>query len=104
MLQDYLKKSVRLILTFGTSFGFSNGTKVVGNCHKMDSKFFDKELTTLLHLENESFAIIQALKTFNPELKINLTVSPVRHTKEGIRENNISLFPIIPTFGFTWEF
>ena len=90
LLQEYLKKSARLILTFGTSFGFSNGNKIVGNCHKMDSKLFKKELTTFLDLENESFAIIQALKTFNPKLIINLTVSPVRHTKEGIRENNVS--------------
>lgn len=90
LLQEYLKKSARLILTFGTSFGFSNGNEIVGNCHKMDSKLFKKELTTFLDLENESFAIIQALKTFNPKLIINLTVSPVRHTKEGIRENNVS--------------
>ena len=90
LLQEYLKKSARLILTFGTSFGFSNGNKIVGNCHKMDSKLFKKELTTFLDLENESFAIIQALKTFNPKLIINLTVSPVRHTKDGIRENNVS--------------
>ena len=90
LLQEYLKKSARLILTFGTSFGFSKGNEIVGNCHKMDSKLFNKKLSPLLDLENESFAIIQALKNFNPELKINLTVSPVRHKKEGIRENNIS--------------
>ena len=90
LLREYLKKSSRLILTFGTSFGFLKGNKIVSNCHKMDSKLFNKELTTLLALEKESFAIIKVLKTFNPELKINLTVSPTRYIKEGARENNIS--------------
>lgn len=90
LLQEYLKNSARLILTFGTSFGFFKENKIVGNCHKMNGKLFVKKLSELRDLEKSSFILIRQLKTFNPDLKINLTVSPVRHIKEGLVENNLS--------------
>jgi hypothetical protein len=90
LLQNYLKKSTRLILTFGTAFGFSKEGRIVGNCHKMNSNLFRKELSKKTDLEIDSFKIMDQLNTFNPNLKINLTVSPIRHVKEGLRENNLS--------------
>lgn len=90
LLRDYLKNSSRLILTFGTAFGFSKENRIVGNCHKMNRELFNKELTALKSLEDESFLIVNELNKFNPKLKINLTVSPVRHMKDGMRDNNLS--------------
>ncbi len=90
ILQKYLKKSTRLILTFGTAFGFLRGGKIVGNCHKMNNDLFTKEMTSPADLLNESTRVINQLSAYNPNLKIHITVSPIRHTKEGLRENNLS--------------
>lgn len=90
LLQKYLKNSSRLILTFGTAFGFSREGKIVGNCHKVSKDHFTKEMTSADDLLGESISIIDQLSKYNPNLKIHITVSPVRHIKEGLRENNLS--------------
>ena len=81
-----------LILTFGTSviYKLLQPQIYVANCHKMPKNFFEK---TLLSVKDicKAFAILhQELKEVNPNLRIILTVSPVRHTKDGMAENQVS--------------
>lgn len=81
-----------LIITFGTAFIYKllNPQIHVANCHKMPNGLFEKELLSVKDI-CKSFAIFHAtLKEINPDLKIILTVSPVRHTKDGVAENQVS--------------
>jgi hypothetical protein len=81
-----------LILTFGTSFIYKllQPQTYVANCHKMHKSLFEKELLSVKDI-CKSFAILyKELKEINPNLRIILTVSPVRHTKDGMAENQVS--------------
>ncbi len=81
-----------LIITFGTAFIYKllEYPAYVANCHKMPSKYFEKDLLSVKDI-CKSFAILyNQLKETNPNLRIILTVSPVRHTKDGIPENQVS--------------
>ena len=81
-----------LIITFGTAFIYKllNPQIHVANCHKMPNSLFEKELLSVKDV-CKGFAILyQELKEINPDLKIILTVSPVRHTKDGVAENQVS--------------
>ena len=81
-----------LLLTFGTSFIYKllDPQTYIANCHKMPKNLFEKELLSVKDI-CKSFAILhKELKEINPNLRIILTVSPVRHTKDGMAENQVS--------------
>ena len=85
-------KSNRLMITFGTAWVYRliSQNQIVANCHKIPQKAFTKELLDLQHLKEHYTALFQDLKQRNPKLEILLTVSPVRHIKNGLHENNLS--------------
>lgn len=90
--QQTLPKTDFLFITFGTAFAYrlSEPPTFVANCHKMAARLFDKDLLSVKDI-CKSFAVLyQELKAVNPNLHIVLTVSPVRHTKDGIPENQVS--------------
>lgn len=80
-----------LIITFGSSFYYQLQTgEQVANCHKAPSSDFNKKL---LSIDDNISAIsdsIKKLREINPTINIIFTVSPVRHTRQGIAENNRS--------------
>ena len=84
----FLKSSNFLIITWGTAFYYEdqNLGREVANCHKQAASRFVKKQSTVeeICLAYENF--VQA----NPNVKIILTVSPVRHTRDGIPENATS--------------
>jgi hypothetical protein len=91
-VQSSMLNAQCLVLTLGTSLIYKllNPQVYVANCHKMPKNLFEKELLSVKDI-CKSFAILhQELTTNNPELRIILTVSPVRHTKDGMAENQVS--------------
>ena len=90
-LMDSLKSAKILVVTFGTSWGYSYSEYgLVANCHKQPQKEFNKTLYTVGDMFTEWTSVIQNLKSKNPGLNIVFTVSPVRHIKDGLIENNRS--------------
>lgn len=91
-VRQFLKNAEYLILTFGTSnvFVSEKTGEVVANCHKVPQKYFiRKELSTdeiILTLDE----IIRKYTEAFPLLKIITTVSPVRHIRDGLVENQVS--------------
>jgi GSCFA family len=88
----FLKTSSWLIITVGTSYNYrlKKSAEPVANCHKAPQDFFEKRLLPVEEIiHNLSTAISQAL-AFNPQLKIIFTISPVRHIRDGVIENNRS--------------
>jgi len=89
---ELLKETTHLFLTLGSAWGYleKQSQKIVANCHKMPQKQFSKTLSSVTELSEKLASLVTALTTFNPKLQILLTVSPIRHTKDGIIENNRS--------------
>ncbi len=81
-----------VIITFGTSYVYEHIERkmIVSNCHKIPQKYFRRKF---LSVEENAFyinRIIEIVEKFNPEAKIILTVSPVRHVKDGLHNNQLS--------------
>ena len=89
--QAFLKEAKWLIITLGTAiiYELSNG-KVVANCHKVPSKSFKKRFLKQEEITDQFEGLINHLRVINPDMQILLTVSPVRHIRDGLIENNRS--------------
>ncbi len=81
-----------LLLTLGSSFVYRliETDQVVANCHKMPDVHFGRELLTVENIVEEFQNLIRELHLKNPELKIVITISPVRHLKDTAFGNQIS--------------
>jgi hypothetical protein len=89
---EFLKNASWLIITLGTSYNYhlKNSLEPVANCHKAPQDFFEKKLLSIEEIISRLSNVILKLQFFNPGLKIIFTVSPVRHVKDGVIENNRS--------------
>jgi hypothetical protein len=89
---DFIKQTDWLFITFGSAFVYKrNDTdELVGNCHKVPQKEFTKQMLTVNEIVADYKILIKQLKALNNNLKIIFTISPVRHIREGIVENNRS--------------
>ena len=87
-----LKESKLLILTFGTAFLYqlADSEKAVANCHKQPKNTFTKGLSSPQEIQAVFQSFYTELKKQNPGIQILLTVSPVRHIRDGVHNNNVS--------------
>lgn len=90
--KNELRKASYLFVTFGTAFAYhlKETNQLVGNCHKQPSQLFEKKITDVETIVSIWKKVIDEIKRFNPEIQICFTVSPVRHVKDGLHENNVS--------------
>ena len=81
-----------LFITLGTSIAYrlKSTNKVVANCHKQKATLFKKESSSPMELFMEWSSFMKELLEWNPKLKVIFTVSPVRHKRDGLIENNRS--------------
>jgi len=88
---EFIEASNVFFLTFGTAWVYQlkdSGT-IVANCKKMPEKMFERRRLTV----NE---IIEAYRDFieyevkRKNKRIIFTVSPIRHKKDGLHENQLS--------------
>ncbi len=88
----FLKQTNFVIFTFGTAWVYvlKENKKIVSNCHKVPQKHFDKRLLKIDEIANEISSAIEFIKSINPDIKFLLTISPVRHLKDGFTENQRS--------------
>jgi len=89
---QFLKNASWLIITLGTSYNYQlkNSLEPVANCHKAPQDFFENKLLSIEEIISRLSNVILKLQSFNPDLKIIFTVSPIRHVKDGVIENNRS--------------
>lgn len=91
-LKQQITTAKLLIVTFGTAWGYelNETNEIVANCHKMPGQLFTKFLSSPYELVQDWILAIEQLRSINPDLHIAFTVSPVRHSKDGLIENNLS--------------
>ena len=88
----WLSEANWLILTFGTAIVYQRADtgKIVANCHKMPSRFFNKRFLTEEEIDSGFALLIEKIESINPRVNVILTVSPVRHIKDGLEDNAVS--------------
>jgi len=89
---QFLKKADWLIITLGSSFTYKlvENSESVANCHKAPAQNFTKHLNTIEEIITAFDNVIHQLFHFNSRLKIIFTISPVRHLRDGVVDNNRS--------------
>ena len=87
-----VKNSTHFIITLGTSwvYRFNESGEIVANCHKVSQNKFKKELLSVAEINKSLSLIISLIKEINPSISFIFTVSPVRHLKDGVIENQQS--------------
>ena len=87
-----LKRATVLFLTFGTAhvFKWKETGPIVSNCHKLPAKLFEQVLMKPEEITHSLQTTLHKLKHVNPNLKVVLTVSPVRYFAFGAYENSVS--------------
>lgn len=103
---DFLKQADWIIITLGSAFSYQLTTEAiktelsssktssesfrVANCHRAPAQWFNKHLLDIDEIIEMLVDCCHQLTQFNPNLRIIFTVSPVRHIRDGVVENNRS--------------
>jgi hypothetical protein len=112
----FLKEAKWLIITLGSSFSYrlapdapaslqdaaarmtaaagmaaaAGSLYPVANCHRAPGQAFHKHLMTIEEINTVLDNCLYQLFHFNPGIQVIFTVSPVRHIRDGVIENNRS--------------
>ncbi len=90
--QNDLDNANILILTLGTGYIYEYGPerKIVANCHKLPASAFQKRLLTVAEIVEVLSTFFENFLARKPGRKIIMSVSPVRHLRDGMIENQRS--------------
>ena len=101
---EFLKEADWIIITLGSAFfyelteqavkasvaGWDPAKVGVANCHRAPAQWFHKRLVPIDAIISSFDNSFKQLFQFNPNLRIIFTVSPVRHIRDGVVDNNRS--------------
>ena len=81
-------KAKWVVISLGTSWVFRHkgSGQVVSNCHKLPANQFERQFLTA----EQSFQYLSEIVQQHPEKQFIFTVSPLRHLKDGLHENQLS--------------
>ena len=84
----FFLKAKWVIISLGTSWVFRDKEtqKVVSNCHKLPASQFERQFLTV----EESTQFLSEMVRQHPDKQFIFTVSPLRHLKDGLHENQLS--------------
>ena len=94
-MQRALEEATVVIVTFGTAWVYEltdermkelTNERIVGNCHKMPEKNFTRRRLSV----EEIVDAWQPILAQYPDKKWLFTVSPIRHIRDGLHENQLS--------------
>lgn len=94
---EFIKSSHFIFITFGSAYVYEHVQlkTVVANCHKLPSYTFEKKLLSVQQIVKNYEVLFQKIKHINPDVKIILSVSPVKYLAYGTINNNISKSTLI---------
>lgn len=95
--REFLSKADWVVITLGSSFSYrltelvpDQKGEAVANCHRAPAQWFQKHMLSTAETVQMMEQCCRDLLSFNPNLKFIFTVSPVRHIRDGVVENNRS--------------
>jgi len=91
-IQNNLLNHDVIIITLGTAWAYQTNDSglIVANCHKVPAKHFTKNLLSVEQICSGFESFYDKITGLNPNVRIILTVSPVRHIKDTLPLNNVS--------------
>ncbi|HEY1031663.1 MAG TPA: GSCFA domain-containing protein [Flavipsychrobacter sp.] len=89
---DFIKEANWVIITLGSAFQYYlvDGNRPVANNHRAPAQWFQKKLLTIEEITASLEKTLQRLHTLNPSAQVLFTISPVRHIRDGVVDNNRS--------------
>lgn len=89
---QFLQSAKWLVITLGASYSYrlKEGNIPVANCHRAPAQWFRKHLCTIDETVAALDNMLHRLFMFNADINIIFTISPVRHIRDGVIENNRS--------------
>ncbi|MDR0973605.1 MAG: GSCFA domain-containing protein [Prevotellaceae bacterium] len=90
--RSLLPRLNRLLLTFGSAFVYTlpETGDIVANCHKLPERTFIRRRLTISEIVDAYDGFLRPLLNDRPEMQVILTVSPIRHLRDGLIENQRS--------------
>ena len=85
-MQNALQEATVGIVTFGTAWIYEMNGEIVGNCHKLPADRFTRRRLTVEEIVEAWQPIIERYL----DKHWIFTVSPIRHIKDGLHENQLS--------------
>ena len=85
-MQQTLQEATVVIITFGTAWVYEMNGAVVGNCHKLPADTFTRRRLSVEEIVSAWKLILERY----PDKHWLFTVSPIRHIKDGLHENQLS--------------
>jgi hypothetical protein len=81
-----------LLITLGSAWAYElkESGQVVANCHKAPGHFFEKKLLSVERCRQALHNMLAIIRAMAPGCRIVLTLSPVRHKRDGYHENQLS--------------
>lgn len=81
-----------LFITLGSAhyYQWTATHESVANCHKIPQKEFRKSCFSTSEVETDLHQIESLIQKHYPQLSVVYTISPVRHLRDGVRENSLS--------------
>lgn len=93
---NFLGNADWILITLGSAFVYQlQSGESVANCHKMPANYFTKRLATVEEIISTLDHLIHRVRFFKPNVKFIFTISPVRHLRDGLVENNWSKSALI---------
>ncbi len=93
----YIRSATHVMITLGSAYYYvlKETGKPVSNNHRAPANWFEKKLMGIDEIVSKFTVTLNNLLAINPNVQIIFTVSPVRHYRDGIVENNRSKARII---------
>lgn len=81
-----------LLLTWGTAWVYEDREtgRVVGNCHKLPEACFRRHRLSVEEIVADTASLLSVMLARNNRLQVVLTVSPIRHVRDGLHDNQLS--------------
>lgn len=87
--QRQLQHTNHILITWGTAYAYRHqgSQEIVGNCHKLPGQTFERIRLNQDDFYEDYVTLLTAWKAEKPDLQVLLSVSPVRHLRDGLINN-----------------
>jgi hypothetical protein len=81
-----------ILITLGSAWVYEHkeSEQIVANCHKAPAQLFEKKLLSVERCQQALQNMVAIIRSMAPGCRIVLTLSPVRHKRDGYHENQLS--------------
>ena len=88
----FMQKADQVIITLGSAFQYylNDTGRPVANNHRAPAQWFSKKLLSIDEIVAIMGSMLDRLFKVNPFVRVIFTISPVRHIRDGVVDNNRS--------------